>query len=519
MARSFRESMTVVHTWAGVLLGALLLAIFWTGTLSVFDREIDRWMMPETRLRVPESAWFEPAANLARRIAPDARSWVIALPSHREPMTVLSVRDRRGEVHRMLLDPVSGQRLRETGTLGATRFIFPLHANLRLEWHQLGAWLVGLAAMAMLALLVSGIVIHRKLIAQFFLFRPKRVPSRAILDLHNLSGLVALPFHFVITLTGLAVFHWIYFAGVIDAVYAGDEQVFFDEAYGGYSRPATGRSGEPIPLDLLADHASRAFAAPAQRIEVTHPGDRNAVVEIRAGSEASVAFNYDVRFYDGSNGALLGGSEHSPVSGLLSLMAGLHFAWFEHWPLRWLYFVLGLAGCVMIATGSIYWLETRRKAHARPRLPGVRLVEALTVASVTGAVIATLSYFVVNRLLPSSAAFAGTERAALEVSAFYLVWLATFAHAWGRSGKAWREQCRVVAGLAVLAPVLNWVTTGDHLVQTVVEGYWPVAGMDLVLLAGAAIAVYADRKLSRPRRPAITSRSEYARRAAEASRD
>ena len=39
-----------LHTWAGLVLGAILFAIFWMGTLSVFDREIDRWLMPETRL-------------------------------------------------------------------------------------------------------------------------------------------------------------------------------------------------------------------------------------------------------------------------------------------------------------------------------------------------------------------------------------------------------------------------------------------------------------------------------------
>lgn len=48
--------------------------------------------------------------------------------------------------------------------------------------------------------------------------------------------------------------------------------------------------------------------------------------------------------------------------------------------------------------------------------------------------------------------------------------------------------------LAVLAPVLNWVNTGDHLVRTLGEGYWPVAGIDLLLLAGAVVAVWTARR-------------------------
>ena len=50
MEPTFRGSMNWLHSWAGMVLGGLLFAIFWMGSLSVFDREIDRWMIPSTRL-------------------------------------------------------------------------------------------------------------------------------------------------------------------------------------------------------------------------------------------------------------------------------------------------------------------------------------------------------------------------------------------------------------------------------------------------------------------------------------
>ncbi|HLW04271.1 MAG TPA: PepSY-associated TM helix domain-containing protein, partial [Azoarcus sp.] len=55
MRTDFRDAMHRLHTGVGVTLGGLLLVIFWMGTLSVFDREIDRWMMPETRLSAPHA--------------------------------------------------------------------------------------------------------------------------------------------------------------------------------------------------------------------------------------------------------------------------------------------------------------------------------------------------------------------------------------------------------------------------------------------------------------------------------
>jgi hypothetical protein len=45
--------------------------------------------------------------------------------------------------------------------------------------------------------------------------------------------------------------------------------------------------------------------------------------------------------------------------------------------------------------------------------------------------------------------------------------------------------------------LLNALTTGDHLVRTLSAGHWPVAGVDLMLLASAGVAGLAARRLRR----------------------
>ncbi|UUZ76531.1 hypothetical protein LP414_02190 [Polaromonas sp. P1(28)-13] len=127
----------------------------------------------------------------------------------------------------------------------------------------------------------------------------------------------------------------------------------------------------------------------------------------------------------------------------------------------------------------------------------MRVVEALTVFSVPGLIIATLVFFITNRLLPLDASLAGYGRAALEMGAFYLAWLATLAHAALRKRAAWREQAWGLAGLALLAVMLNWATTGQHLAHTLGHGLWAVAGMDLALLVAAGLAAVTARHLTR----------------------
>ncbi len=121
------------------------------------------------------------------------------------------------------------------------------------------------------------------------------------------------------------------------------------------------------------------------------------------------------------------------------------------------------------------------------------------MTTVTGMLVATLAMLIGNRLLPDDL----PARGDWEKYVFCGAWLLAFAHAiWrtapvaqARMAPAWAEQCWAIAVMAVSAVLLNWVTTGDHLLRTIGQGYWPVAGVDLFMLASAAVAVMAARKL------------------------
>jgi EamA domain-containing membrane protein RarD len=160
-----------------------------------------------------------------------------------------------------------------------------------------------------------------------------------------------------------------------------------------------------------------------------------------------------------------------------------------------------LSGCVLIATGFLFWLEARRARHAKRGLAGVRVVEGIAAGSVTGILIATLALFAANRLLPANASLAGADRASLEMWAFFLTWLACLIHAWLRGHAAWREQSWAISAGALACVALNAITTGDHLLRASATGLWAVAGVDLMLLVVAALSFGAARRL----RPGATA--------------
>ena len=500
MGTGFRASMDWLHTWAGVALGGLLFAIFWMGTLSVFDREIDRWMAPMTRLEPTDGSVAVEALRASYEAAAEAKatSWFAQLPTERAPVLQVTWREGTRQLVR-LFDPVTGAALPDPGTWAGTGFLYPFHYMLHV---RLGYWIVGVAGMAMLLLCVSGVVIHRKIFTDFFTFRADKQPRRLVLDLHNVTGVLGLPFHFMITLSGVIIFFGVYFPGTIQFAYGDEVRAFAREAYGNYDRPRLGRPGALASLDAITTEASRLWDGETPRyLFVRQPGDAAAVVQVARHGEDRVAGRSDIAYFDATTGALLH-QRIAPQSVLSAqrFIAGLHLIQFRHWTLRWVYFVLGLAGCALIATGYLFWLESRKKKDGRLGSRGVRLVEALTVGSVSGILVATLAFFVANRLLPLGTVFLGEDRASLEMWVFYLVWLASFTHAALRPRRAWIEQCGAIAVLALAAVLLNWMTTGDHPGQSLGQPHlWSVAGMDILLLAGAATAAWAAFALGRRR--------------------
>lgn len=509
MTAPYRKRLGGVHTWVGIVLGALLFAIFWMGTLSVFDREVDRWMMPATRLAAPQGPpRLDAMVPLAQAQVPEgARQWRIDWPTARTPVLRLSWQTARGQREQRYLHPVTLQALPEPGTWGASGFFFPFHYGLHIDWNGVGKWLVGLAGMGMLVLLVSGVVIHRKLLADFFTFRPRKRLPRSSLDLHNLTGVAGLPFHFLITLSGLVIFWAIYFPQAHQGVYGTGPKAKATvqaDGYGRYRPPpaadklAAAAAAPLASLDAMAAQARQLWGDGAEPyfVRIWKPGSAGSYVELRRSYAREVSMNLDQLYFDAATGRLLQRFEAAPAMAVQRFFSGLHFVQFEHWLLRWLYFGLGLSGCVMIATGMVYWLATRR---ARTPLDARwRWVEALCIASITGLIAATLAYLAVNRLLPAqaatSAAWGGLDRGALEVAVFCAVWVVALVHAWARTAHAWRDQAWAIALLAPACVALNAWTTGAY-GAAIAQTPAAVWGVDGVLLALAVVAVDAARRL------------------------
>lgn len=86
MKEGFRQAMAWLHTWAGLIFGWLLFAIFLTGTLAYFKDEITHWMQPEVQAHpLDDGRSLAVAQSYLQQQAPTAARWFITLPTRRDP--------------------------------------------------------------------------------------------------------------------------------------------------------------------------------------------------------------------------------------------------------------------------------------------------------------------------------------------------------------------------------------------------------------------------------------------------
>ena len=504
MKGSFRQSMAWLHTWSGLIVGWVLFAIFVTGTASYYRADISRWMRPELVRAEPLeasalAASAERAVSYLKEHAPKARTWFIGLPQPDHPVLDLFWRTRPGEPPgHATLDPRTGAEAAVRDTRGGD-FLYRFHFELHMPplW---GRWVVGLCAMIMLVALISGIVTHKRIFADFFTFRRDKAPRRSWLDAHNVTGVLALPFHLMITYTGIVTLATFYMPWGVTAAYKGNAQTFFTEAaWITTPRPPAKQAAPLAPVGPMVEQALASRPEPLERLTIVNPGDANATVVAVFEEPHGLSHEHPQIAFDGVSGEVLetrnGGLR--PAAKTFTTMTGLHEAHFAGTGLRILFFLCGLMGCAMIATGIVLWSLARLPKPGERPFPGLRLVQALNVGSIAGLPAAVAVYFLANRLLPI--ALPGREE--WEIGAFFGAWiLATLVPLVRPQRRAWCEGLAAVAVLCLAVVAADILTIPGHPLR--VAGGDPLfLWFDGAMLVLAALFAVASRKVLRYEAP------------------
>lgn len=519
MKNGFRQSMAWLHTWTGLVVGWVLFFVFVTGNLGRFDTEIDRWMKPEMAKETASLSESVTAAQTRlQQKAANAESWTIWPATNRDYPNLRvrwetqpnaeakkngqhmqqQGRDRRVEE---ILDPETAKPVEARAT-GGGQLLYKMHYALHYLPRNVSEWLIAICSMFMLVAIISGVITHKKIFADFFTFRPGK-GQRSWLDLHAVLATITLPFFLMITYSGLLFFVFTVFPSALSTQYGdgGEARETFNDELNEreFTTHAAGTPASLASLSALTAIAETRWGSNQVRtIEIDHPNDANARVRITHLLDSS-SRSSDELVFDGVSGNLLGerAGEGSNSRGFYDHLLGLHRGLFGSWVLRWLYFLSGIAGAIIIASGLVLWIVKRapkqQKQEGGPDF-GHRLVEVLNVGTIAGLPIAIAAYFLANRLLPLDL----IARANWEANSMFIVWLAALLYPLARPiPRAWIELFWVAAATFIALPFVNGLTTDRHFIHSVLVQDWIFITFDLLALTTGLLFAYGALKLTR----------------------
>lgn len=193
-------------------------------------------------------------------------------------------------------------------------------------------------------------------------------------------------------------------------------------------------------------------------VQVSSPGDAASRITVTKSTSSSMATRGNIYAFSGVTGKRINRPTARGGAVLTeNVMIGLHTGRFAGIVLRWLYFLSGIAGTAMIATGLILWTVKRRKRLLDPEKPdlGFRIVERLNIAVIAGFPGAIAVYFIANRLLP----VVMPDHAEWEIRCLFMTFAAAFIMACFRPvRRAWVETLTMTALLFLAVLIVDAMT-------------------------------------------------------------
>ncbi|MBE7215835.1 PepSY domain-containing protein [Shewanella benthica] len=495
MNKQFLKHLTQAHSWLGLTISGLLFIVFFMGSISLFRSEIYLWsVLPHHTPAQGEVLSPSEIMKLAIKDRPfNAKehltlvSPTAEMPFYKVYVDIILPEDATTDIDyvSLLMDPVSGEIVAHVDDFYLADFIYQLHYNLNIPN---GGYIIGFVTLFFFFALVSGIFIHaRKLFRQFFLYRTNEGKRDQLLTMHNVIGVMTLPFTLMYAITGLifnlVIIYQIAFALVL---YKGDQQALLVDA--GYTQQMPEWLDKPLDtsaeVDTLVAQYVESFGQPPRVLRAYNYGDTSALLHMIGNESGKFVSPVEQVFALDDGETLFSTTPESPNSMTTGriVLSTLHFGDYAGMDLRLIYLLLGMGVCVLIVSGNLVWVEKRmQQRKSSPK--SIALVNSMTLGSTMGVILATAMAFLFERILPLGVAGRDESMMASFVASLglYLVL------AWFVSDKRKLLFISLIATACILLTTIlaDWVLFHEQIVMALNAGFLAVAGVQI----GLAITV------------------------------
>ncbi|MBD3619023.1 MAG: PepSY domain-containing protein [Chromatiales bacterium] len=358
-----------LHQLLGLSVGIWAAVTALTGSILVFDDEIDAWLNP-TLLRVAPQAIpqdVDAAVASVQADFADVPLGAVRLPRTAEEPFVFRIDDE--QVRHVFVNPytaeILGTRAEHAGVMG---LLWDLHVHLLAG--ETGEQVAGYLALALIVMLISGLVLwwpSRRAPGKAFRIKWSAGGLPRMYDLHRVTGAIAAPFILVVVVTGaMLVFHGITLGWLVS--------LFGGPTPAPPPQVAVASATAPVSAWIREAQASLPEATPVSVTFPREPG-RAAVVRLRHASNphpngrSFIAVNpYSAEVLQVHDWRTAGtGVRVSDYKYPLHIGAAFGL------PGRLLVLFTGLLPLALLLTGGYVWWRKRRLRRERARTDTTRI--------------------------------------------------------------------------------------------------------------------------------------------------
>lgn len=369
------------HTVSGIVISVVLYVIFFAGSFAYFRDEIINWERSESTAVSKEIQLDYSTAldSLDKKYILHGRNISISQP-HAERRVNISLEASKDsleaaksrEAHFLYLDTKNYKTSTYEESYSLGEFLYRLHFLAQVPYPY-GYYLSGFIALFFLFAILTGVLVHwKKIVSNFYIFRPKEKLKTMWTDAHTALGFIGLPFQFVYAVTGaFFMIKLLIVAPSVMALYKGNQDKLYEDLE--YNDPKFEYGNKALTSnfninELVAKTKRNWNDFEITRVYIQNYGDSNMHVLVEG------EIKYDKKFtgigkviYKVSNKKIIARkdpvTQNTYLDGVKNILFRIHYGDYGGYALKIISFTLGLITCFVILSGVMIWLVARDKKN------------------------------------------------------------------------------------------------------------------------------------------------------------
>jgi uncharacterized iron-regulated membrane protein len=499
------------HTVSGIVISVVLYIIFFAGSFSFFKDEISNWERSESAPITKEIQLNYDTAiqTLNKKHYLSGRNISISQPNaeRRVNVSLEGTKDslapaKHKENSFFYLDTKTFKTYTYEESYSLGEFLYRLHFLTQIPY-PIGYYLSGFVALFFLFAIITGILLHwKKIVSNFYLFRPREKLKIVWTDAHTSLGTIGLPFQFVYAVTGaFFMIKLLIVAPSVIAIYKGDQDKFYKDLE--YSDPDFEYRNKslttPFSINAIVAKAKKNWNDfEVTRVQIKNYGDTNMHVLV----EGELKYKRKLLgigkiIYKVANGQIV--SQKNPyaqtsyLDGVKNILQRIHFGDYGGYALKIISFLLGLITCFVIISGVMIWLVARDKKNMPEKkrrfneiIVRIYLAICLSMYPITALVfIACKIYYPLGQSGLYLIYFVGW----LLLTLFFIV----------KKNNSFTNKYTLLSGsiLGFLIPITNGIVTGNWFWHSFIHNQFQVVFVDVFWIILASVTLYITFLLKR----------------------